>query len=148
MKTAALRSTITQIGVAALVMGGLAVWSFSRGSNGIGVLYLVVGALYGAWAAFSYFGPHMDHSEAIQPGSSHPVRVYWRPGCIYCLRLRLALLRHRHRIAWINIWKDPEAAKFVASKQEGNETVPTIVTQTDRMLPRSARQIIRHLDEG
>ena len=39
--------------------------------------------------------------------------VYWRPGCPYCVRLRLGLrlTRTPHRL--VNIFQDPAAAAFV-----------------------------------
>ncbi|HEY2565948.1 MAG TPA: glutaredoxin domain-containing protein [Acidimicrobiales bacterium] len=53
--------------------------------------------------------------------------VYWRPGCIFCLRLRLVLRLKRLHPRMINIWSDPDAAGFVRSVADGNETVPTVV---------------------
>lgn len=53
--------------------------------------------------------------------------VYWRPGCTYCLRLRLRLGRRAHRLHWVNIWRDPAGAAAVREVNEGNETVPTVV---------------------
>ncbi len=55
------------------------------------------------------------------------VTVYWRPGCMFCRRLRLVLRLHRLSVHLVNIWEDPEAAAFVRSVANGNETVPTVV---------------------
>ncbi|MDG3009140.1 NrdH-redoxin [Rhodococcus sp. D2-41] len=55
------------------------------------------------------------------------VTVYWRPGCMYCMRLRATLRLHGLRPAMRNIWQDQEAAAFVRSVADGNETVPTVV---------------------
>jgi len=55
------------------------------------------------------------------------VTLYWRPGCVFCMRLRLVLRWHRLRVHQVNIWKDPDAAAFVRSVADGNETVPTVV---------------------
>lgn len=55
------------------------------------------------------------------------VLVYWRPGCMYCERLRGVLGDHAPRADWIDIWSDPEAAAFVAGVNDGNEVVPTVV---------------------
>ncbi|BFV60993.1 glutaredoxin domain-containing protein [Kitasatospora sp. CMC57] len=52
--------------------------------------------------------------------------VYWRPGCQYCLRLRLRLGRRAHRLHWVNIWRDPAGAEAVRAANDGNETVPTV----------------------
>ncbi|MFI7214114.1 glutaredoxin domain-containing protein [Micromonospora maritima] len=53
--------------------------------------------------------------------------VYWRPGCTYCLRLRLRLGRRAGRAYWVDIWRDPEAAAAVRAVTGGDETVPTVV---------------------
>lgn len=53
--------------------------------------------------------------------------VYWRPGCRYCMRLRLRLGRHAHRMHWVDIWRDPEGAAAVRAATGGDETVPTVV---------------------
>lgn len=60
-------------------------------------------------------------------GAGSDVVVYWRPGCTFCMRLRLVLFLHRLRPRRVNIWRDPEAAAFVRSVADGNETVPTVV---------------------
>ncbi|MFJ8630424.1 glutaredoxin domain-containing protein [Streptomyces sp. NPDC093568] len=53
--------------------------------------------------------------------------VFWRPGCAYCLRLRLRLGRDAWRLHWVDIWRDPAAAAEVRAANDGNETVPTVV---------------------
>lgn len=53
--------------------------------------------------------------------------VYWRPGCPYCLRLRVRLVRHARRMYWVDIWRDPAAAAAVREITGGDETVPTVV---------------------
>jgi mycoredoxin len=55
------------------------------------------------------------------------VTVYWRPGCVFCLRLRIVLRLHRLHPRMVNIWRDPDGAAFVRSAAGGNETVPTVV---------------------
>ncbi|MFD3513872.1 glutaredoxin domain-containing protein [Streptomyces sp. NPDC058657] len=57
---------------------------------------------------------------------SRPV-VYWRPGCTYCIRLRIRLGRSAHQLHWVNIWRDPAGAAAVRAANDGNETVPTVV---------------------
>ncbi|MFG3298092.1 glutaredoxin domain-containing protein [Micromonospora chersina] len=52
--------------------------------------------------------------------------VYWRPGCRYCLRLRLRLGRRAGRAHWVNIWRDPDGAAAVRAVTGGDETVPTV----------------------
>lgn len=59
--------------------------------------------------------------------SEREVVIYWRPGCGYCLRLKSSLGDLREKALWVNIWQDDEAAAFVRSVNDGNETVPTVV---------------------
>lgn len=66
------------------------------------------------------------HADAVARGDQG-VTIYWRPGCPFCSRLRFAVRKDRHRITWVNIWKDQDARAFVASVNDGNETVPTVV---------------------
>lgn len=53
--------------------------------------------------------------------------VYWRPGCTYCLRLRLRLGRRARQVHWVDIWRDPAGAAAVRAAAAGDETVPTVV---------------------
>ncbi|MFD5148493.1 glutaredoxin domain-containing protein [Streptomyces sp. NPDC058401] len=53
--------------------------------------------------------------------------VFWRPGCTYCIRLRIRLGRSAGQLHWVNIWRDPAGAAAVRAANEGNETVPTVV---------------------
>ncbi|MFE2322847.1 glutaredoxin domain-containing protein [Streptomyces sp. NPDC059385] len=53
--------------------------------------------------------------------------IYWRPGCKYCIRLRLRLGRSARRLHWVDIWRDPAGAAAVRAANDGNETVPTVV---------------------
>lgn len=60
------------------------------------------------------------------PEGASDVVVYWRPGCPYCMKLRMRLRLTRLRYREVNIWKSPEAAAYVRSVANGNETVPTV----------------------
>ncbi|MGW5047850.1 glutaredoxin domain-containing protein [Streptomyces griseoluteus] len=53
--------------------------------------------------------------------------VFWRPGCKYCIRLRIRLGRSARQLHWVNIWRDPAGAAAVRAVNDGNETVPTVV---------------------
>ncbi len=55
-----------------------------------------------------------------------PVTVYWRPGCGFCQGLLRSLERAGLDFARVDIWQEPEAAAFVRSVADGNETVPTV----------------------
>ncbi|GAA3740507.1 glutaredoxin-like protein [Spinactinospora alkalitolerans] len=70
------------------------------------------------------------------------VVVYWRPGCTYCMKLRLGLLFTRLRYTKVNIWRDREAAAFVRSVADGNETVPTVTVAGKAMVNPSRRRLL------
>lgn len=56
----------------------------------------------------------------------HPLEVFWRPGCPFCVMLRADLKLRGVRAHWRNIWEDPEARDIVRAANDGNETVPTV----------------------
>jgi mycoredoxin len=74
--------------------------------------------------------------------------VYWRPGCMFCRRLRLVLRLHRLSVHLVNIWEDPEAAAFVRSVADGNETVPTVVIDGQPIVNPAPRQVVAALRAG
>ncbi|WP_430780086.1 glutaredoxin family protein [Actinoplanes sp. G11-F43] len=61
-----------------------------------------------------------------EPVDNRPV-VYWRPGCVFCLRLRARLGPDAARLNWVDIWQDPAAAATVREITGGDEIVPTVV---------------------
>ncbi|MFI0960196.1 glutaredoxin domain-containing protein [Streptomyces sp. NPDC021080] len=65
-------------------------------------------------------------AERRSAADGRPV-VFWRPGCAYCLRLRIRLGRKARRAHWVDIWRDPAGAAAVRAVNDGNETVPTVV---------------------
>lgn len=69
------------------------------------------------------------------------VVIYTRPGCPYCFTLRAGLRRAGVAHRQINIWEDPDAAAFVRSVANGNETVPTVVVGDVHMVNPSARRV-------
>ena len=73
------------------------------------------------------------------------VTIYWRPGCMFCLRLRWVLRAHRLRAEWINIWGDDDAASYVRSVAHGNETVPTVVIDGRALVNPPPRTVIAAL---
>ena len=70
--------------------------------------------------------PPTPHDEALAH-AEHGVAIYWRPGCPFSGRLRMAVRKDREQIAWVNIWEDDAGRAWVASVNDGNETVPTVV---------------------
>lgn len=75
-----------------------------------------------------FFPRSIGASEARRRSAvdGRPV-VFWRPGCMYCLRLRVRLGRAAGRLHWVDIWRDPDGAAAVRAANDGDETVPTVV---------------------
>lgn len=74
--------------------------------------------------------PGDEEGRALAERTGAPL-VYWRPGCSFCVRLRLSLGLAGRRAVWVNIRRDPEAAARVRSVNDGNETVPTVFAGTE-----------------
>lgn len=70
------------------------------------------------------------------------VVMYWRPGCMFCMKLRLQLLFTPLHYRRVNIWRDPDAAAFVRSVADGNETVPTVTVAGRAMVNPSRRRLL------
>lgn len=82
-----------------------------------------------AWAVSPWFFPRpisVAEARRLSADDGAPV-VFWRPGCQYCLRLRLRLGPAARRLHWVDIWLDPEAAAELREHTGGNETVPTLL---------------------
>ncbi|MEU1072753.1 MULTISPECIES: glutaredoxin domain-containing protein [unclassified Streptomyces] len=98
------------------------------GSPGAAAGLLLVFALLAGVNSPLVFPTSIDAPEAQRRSlaDGRPV-VYWRPGCAYCLRLRIRLGSRARRLHWVNIWRDPAGAAVVRAANDGNETVPTVV---------------------
>ena len=70
------------------------------------------------------------------------VIVYWRPGCPFCMKLRLLLRFTRLQYTEVNIWQDSAAAAAVRAAADGNETVPTVTVAGHAMVNPSKRQVL------
>jgi mycoredoxin len=86
--------------------------------------------------------------SAERQGGVAEATLYWRPGCMFCLRLRLILRLRRLSVHQVNIWADPEAAAFVRSVADGNETVPTVVVDGHPMVNPAPSQVVAALRAG
>jgi glutaredoxin len=88
-------------------------------------------------------------NDPAEPARVDPrVTLYWRPGCVFCLRLRLTLRWLRLSVHQVNIWEDPEAAAFVRSVADGNETVPTVVIDGHPFVNPAPGQVVAALRAG
>lgn len=118
------RSAWIGVALLGLVMGGL---SLAEGAW-VAALLIVAGTLGAAWWMAPWRGRGVRHDELTSiPADQRRVVVYWRPGCAYCSRLRMALGRHRNDVVWVNIWRDPAAETYVREVNAGDAVVPTVV---------------------
>jgi glutaredoxin len=99
-----------------------------KGSPGEAVVLLLVFGVLAAVNSPLIFPRSIGALEAQRRSAvdGRPV-VFWRPGCTYCLRLRIRLGRSARRLHWVDIWRDPAGAAAVRAANDGNETVPTVV---------------------
>ncbi|MEV8432356.1 glutaredoxin domain-containing protein [Streptomyces chartreusis] len=113
-----------------LVVGGSAVATalFLDGSPGTAAALLLVFVLLAGVNSPLIFPRSIGALEAQRRSAAdgRPI-VYWRPGCPYCMRLRVRLGRDARRAHWVDIWRDPAGAAAVRAVNDGNETVPTVV---------------------
>jgi hypothetical protein len=115
------------------------------------ILLVLLGLLAGLlvwWTRPSRGGAHLSHAAAQAAAGDGDVIVYWRPGCLFCDRLRLGLGSARHDVSWVNILNDPEAAEFVATYRDGNEAVPIAVTGAGEMIDATPAAIKVQLGMG
>ncbi len=105
----------------------VAAGQISEGNVGAGATLLLVFLALAGVSSPLLFPRSIDAGEAQRRSAvdGRPV-VFWRPGCAYCIRLRVRLGRDGRRAHWVNIWRDPAAAAAVRAVNDGNETVPTV----------------------
>lgn len=89
-------------------------------------------------------GEGVDQGVGERAGEG--VVVYWRPGCPFCMKLRLRLRFARLPYTEVNIWRDQEAAAFVRSVANGNETVPTVTVAGHPLINPSKRQLMQAVE--
>ncbi|MGW6054755.1 hypothetical protein [Streptomyces sp. NPDC055189] len=99
-----------------------------RGNLAAAVALLLLFVLLSAVTSPLIFPKSIGAQEAQRRSAvdGRPI-VFWRPGCTYCLRLRIRLGFRAGQLYWVNIWRDPAGAAVVRSANDGNETVPTLI---------------------
>lgn len=85
---------------------------------------------------------HRFEDDAAPPRAAD-VTVYWRPGCMFCSSLLRGLERTGLPFDRIDIWEDEDAAAFVRSVADGNETVPTVRIGELALVNPSTRDVLR-----
>ncbi|WP_415951199.1 glutaredoxin domain-containing protein [Streptomyces sp. KLOTTS4A1] len=107
---------------------GIAAALISAGDPATAAAILFLFTLLAAVNSPLFFPRSTTSAEARRRSAAdgRPI-VYWRPGCRYCLRLRIRLGRRAHELHWVDIRRDPAGAELVRSANDGNETVPTVL---------------------
>lgn len=96
--------------------------------------YGALGLALAWWLSPLQGGRTVRHEDVVsRPAEKRQVVIYWRPGCVFCARLRGRLGRSGRRATWVNIWQDEAGAAYVRSVNDGNETVPTVVIDGEPM---------------
>ncbi|MEU6674418.1 glutaredoxin domain-containing protein [Streptomyces sp. NPDC046925] len=106
----------------------IAVGQLFRGNPVAAVVLLLLFVLLAAATSPLIFPRSIGAQEAERRSAAdgRPI-VFWRPGCTFCVRLRIRLGSRARQLHWVNIWRDPAGAAVVRSANDGNETVPTIL---------------------
>jgi mycoredoxin len=70
-------------------------------------------------------------SPLLFPGDSGLPRdatIYWKPGCSFCVLMRLGLVGVAGRARWVDVSRDEVGAAAVREHNDGDLTTPTVVT--------------------
>ncbi len=81
------------------------------------------------------------------PTDQTPVVIHWRPGCGFCSALLRGVEDTPLAYDTANIWEDEEAAAFVRSVADGNETVPTVRVGDVALVNPTVRQLLQAVAE-
>lgn len=84
-------------------------------------------------------------AEGARAAAEGRVVIYWRKGCPFTRRLRLALGKRGALAVWVDIWADADGAAYVRSVNDGNETVPTVVICGEPHTNPAPKQVIAAL---
>ena len=95
-----------------------------------GVLGLAVAVLMVAYAFVlspALFPRSADLGEARRKADAGQApMVVWKPGCIYCVRMRLGLRGSGRRVSWVDSSIDEDAQALVRAANDGDHTTPTV----------------------
>lgn len=115
--------------IVVLLAAAVAVFDAVRAGDVTGAVgYGALGLAIAWWLSPRQGGRSARHDEVMsRAASDREVVIYWRPGCVFCARLRGRLGRAGRKATWVNIWQDEAGAAYVRSVNDGDETVPTVV---------------------
>ena len=83
----------------------------------------------------------MSTTDANNSTPIDAIEFYWRPGCPFCAMLERDLMAADIPLSKRNIWEEPQAAAFVRSVADGNETVPTVHVAGEAMVNPPIEQV-------
>lgn len=89
--------------------------------------------------------PSVSAAEGARAAAEGRVVIYWRRGCPYTKALQVRLGRRAQDAVWVDIWADPDAAAYVRSVNDGDETVPTVVIDGVAHTNPSPRRVVEAL---
>lgn len=94
----------------------------------VGAVMAVLLFVY-AWSVSPAFFPRGTKLDAalVRARAGDAPLVLWKPGCAYCIRLRLALGGSARRVSWVDSSLDGHANALVRSHNGGDHTTPTVV---------------------
>ncbi len=109
-----------------VALGAVAVLIASNGLVGIVIAVLLGG--YALMVSPAIYPKSADLQVALERATAGQAPlVFWKPGCRYCIRLRLAVGRTGRRMSWIDSSVDKQAQAIVRSKNGGDHTTPTVM---------------------
>lgn len=110
------------LGIAGVVLA-VQLWADSPAA---GVLAVLLGLLVGGGLVLATLrrGPHTPWTQARSLVGPDRAVVFWKPTCVYCIRLRRAL-RGDPQVVWVNVWADRAANAEVRRHNVGDELTPT-----------------------
>jgi mycoredoxin len=126
-----MRSARQWVIAAVAAVAGFALVNFGNIASSIVIMVLVVVFLLVLTTPVLYPRSLSDDASRVAATEKSVPLIYWRPGCIFCLRLRVALLLRGKKAVWTNIRADVAAAARVRSVNDRNETVPTVFVGTE-----------------
>lgn len=114
--------------VIAAVAGGCAFLLVMNFDTAFVLGVVAVGVLWGWAMTTTLLFPRSgtDASSRVRAEELSVPLIYWRPGCVFCMRMRTILFLRRTKAVWVNIRVDDAAAARVRSVNDRNETVPTV----------------------
>lgn len=109
-----------------ILLGAVAVWVAWSGVVGIVSAVLLIGY---AWMVSPAFFPRSaDLPLALERAAAGEAPlVFWKPGCTFCIRMRLGVGAAGRRVSWVDSSIDSQARAMVRSQNGGDHTTPTVM---------------------